>query len=597
MARPARTSDSNNPQYPRVAHIVDVGTAKVSYWTVAAVMAAVACLAYSASLRGPLLFDDLTLPIASPLLVGEPLSRWIGGVRPLLMFSYWINYDPSGSTLPYHLTNVLLHAVNAAIVFYVCEQLFRRHIAERSRVFVAAVLASTIFLLHPLQTESVSYVAGRSELLSATFVLLVWLVYVKRIGRPVTARQSWLILVLFALSAATKEQVVATIPAMLLLTDWSFGHISLWHQVKRNWRLYAPLTLGAALGASMVAMTVQASRSAGTAIGVTSYEYLLTQARAVLVYLRLFALPVGQNADRDFGVSQTIDEHSVILALVALVAIIGSVIRQAPVVRYGALLFFAFLAPTSSVVPLADPFAEHRMYLPIVGIAIAVSGALAQSRMSVPCLTRTAVAVCVLTFLLTAQRASVWSNSVLFWRDVVAKSPTKARGYSHLINAHMLAGRCQDALDDLRAAGSKVPRDYFIAFNWAQAYACAQQPADALAKLEEAERINSTADVYGAMGDVLWAEGRTLEAHKAYTTALAKQPPGTDLNHVYKGHLAILANNRTEAEKEYGQALAINPYCPEATSQLRRLQAATSREHRSQSQGFPRNTFSAPIGY
>ena len=574
----------------------------MSYWIIAAVFVAIACWAYSASMRGPLLFDDLTLPIASPLTIGEPLSNWIGGVRPVLMLSYWINYDPSGSTLPYHLTNVLLHALNAVFVFCVCEQLLRRYIADLSRVFVASGLAATIFLLHPLQTESVSYVAGRSEVVSATFVLLAWLVYVRRIGTAITGRYACLILFLFALAGAAKEQAVATIPAILLMTDWCFGRRSLWGQVKRNWRLYGLLGFGLVVGASMVAVIVRSSRSAGATTGVTWFEYLLTQCRAMLLYLRLLAFPVGQNADRELPISHSLTEHGAIFAALAVVLILFAVLRQPPVVRYGGILFFAFLAPTSSVIPLADPFAEHRMYLPIVGLAIATSAAVAQSRISIPRLAWTTAAVGVLAFLLTAQRAHVWSDGVLFWQDVVAKSPNKERGYSHLINAYILAGRCDDALDHLRAVGNRVPRDYSIAFNWAQAYACAKRPVEALAKLKEAERLNASADVQALMGDVLWSEGRTLEAHEAYTKALAKEAPGTDLHHVYRGNLALIANNRTEAEKEYWQALALNPYSPEATSQLRRLQAATSREprsreHGSRSRAFPRSTLSAPLGY
>jgi tetratricopeptide (TPR) repeat protein len=145
----------------------------------------------------------------------------------------------------------------------------------------------------------------------------------------------------------------------------------------------------------------------------------------------------------------------------------------------------------------------------------------------------------------------------------------------------------------MRKAGSAVPRDYFIAFNWARAYACAKQPNEALAMMQEAERLNPTADVYGSMGDILWSRGQNSPRRtKPIRQQLAKQPPGTDLNHVYKGHLALLANNRAEAEKEYGQALAINPYCPEATSQLRRLQAASSGQHSLPPNGLPRNTYS-----
>jgi hypothetical protein len=365
----------------------------VSYWIIAPILVTLACLAYSASMRGPLLFDDLTLPLASPLLIGEPLLRWISGVRPLLMLTYWINYDPAASTLSYHLTNVLLHALNAMLVFCLGQHLFARHIVESTRVLVATSFTTLLFLLHPLQTESVSYVAGRSELLSATFVLMAWLAYVRRIGRAITGRQASLILFLFILAGAAKEQSVATIPAILLLTDWVFGPRSLWAEVKRNWRLYAPMTAAAAIGASVVAAIVQGARSVGASTGVNSLEYFLTQCRAMLLYLRLFVLPIGQNADRDFPISRSLNEHGAAFALIVVLALLVLAFRvKMPLVRYGALLFFALLAPTSSFIPLADPFAERRMYLPILGLAIALTGALVRLPIPTPRLAWTSAA-------------------------------------------------------------------------------------------------------------------------------------------------------------------------------------------------------------
>ncbi len=162
-----------------------------SYWTVSAVVFTLACLAYAVSLRGPYLFDDLMLPFSSPFFSGEPLLTWLRGVRPVLMLSYWMNYQSSGAeTFAYHLTNVALHAFNSVLVFGICKRLFTLVIPDSRRAFTASAFGCSVFLLHPLQTESVAYVAGRSEVLSAAFVLLAWLIFVRRIGSPVTVLQA-----------------------------------------------------------------------------------------------------------------------------------------------------------------------------------------------------------------------------------------------------------------------------------------------------------------------------------------------------------------------------------------------------------------------
>jgi tetratricopeptide (TPR) repeat protein len=312
----------------------------------------------------------------------------------------------------------------------------------------------------------------------------------------------------------------------------------------------------------------------------------LTQFRAVLVYLRLFLVPVGQNADHEFSISRTIFEPGTALALLALLAGVVFLLKQAPLVRYGGLLFLAFLAPTSSVVPLADVFSEHRMYLPIVGLAVALSARLAQVSVSNYRVALVCTFLSAIAFLATVERARVWSNGVAFWQDVVEKSPRKARAYQHLTHAYVTTGRCDEAVSYLEKAKDIVPRDYFTYVNWAQAYACTNQADAALEKLREAEKMMPTAFVYGAIADSLIKLGRTTEAEQALAMALSKEPPGTDLAHVYQGNLALLANNRTQAEEEYRRAVALNPYSPEAATLLRRLDPETGRNTRSRN-GVP----------
>jgi Tfp pilus assembly protein PilF len=521
-------------------------------------------------MRGPFLFDDLVLPFASPFYGEAPLLQWIAGMRPLLMLTYWVNYQLSGlSTYGYHLLNVLLHALNALLVFAICQRLFREKIADSRRVFIASALGCLLFLLHPLQTESVAWVAGRSEVLSAAFVLLAWLLYVQRIGSPVTTSRACVILALFGLAAATKEQAVATVPAILLLTDWTVRRGGILEELRASKRLYIPLCAGVALGAAFVARVLFSSASAGLGTGVSPLEYLFTQFRAVLLYLRLFILPVGQNVDRDFAMSHTILDHGAIFAMAALVVVSLLMLRQQPLVRYGWFLFLAFLAPVSSIVPLVDPFVEHRMYLPIVGLAILVSAAFVNSRLPATRLAMICAVCSVLALFATAQRNEVWSDGIAFWQDVVAKSPRKARGYQHLTHMYVAAGRCRDAISHLESVRDVASRDYFILLNWADAYNCDQRPDAALEKLREAARLESTADVYGRMGAILIVEGRNAEAAGAFKAALAKEPPGTDLAYIYQGNLAIIEGNRTAAEEAVRRALSVNPWSPEAGSLLR----------------------------
>jgi protein O-mannosyl-transferase len=550
--------------------------------TIAAVAIVLACQAYSAAMHGPFLFDDLVLPFASPFSNQAPLLHWVSGVRPVLMLTYWLNFQSSElSTYGYHVTNVLLHALNALLVFAICRRLFAFHIADSRRVLAASALTCALFLLHPLQTESVAYVAGRSEVLSGTFVLAAWLIYVRTAGSGVTGRQACAILVFFGLAAAAKEQSVGTIPALLLLTDWTAGRGSLWDTIRANKRLYLPLCAGVAIGIAWVVTILLASKSAGPSTGISPLHYLFTECRAVLVYLRLFFLPAGQNFDRDFPISQSLFDQGAAFAMAAILVASVLMIRQAPLTRYGWFLFLAFLAPTSSIVPLTDPFAEHRMYLPIAALSIAVSAAVAHSRVPVQRFAMICAACSAVAFFATAHRSAIWSDGISFWQDVVEKSPRRARGYQHLAHMYVAAGRCKEAVSRLEAAKNVAPRDYFILLNWAEAHSCAGNRTAALEKLYEAARLEPTADVYGLIADSLFEQGRTSEAGQAFAKALAMEPPGTDLRYVYMGNMALVENDLTRAVDATERALAVNPYSPEAAALVRRIRAASATREKS----------------
>lgn len=177
----------------------------------------------------------------------------------------------------------------------------------------------------------------------------------------------------------------------------------------------------------------------------------------------------------------------------------------------------------------------------------------------------------------TIERNRVWSDSVLFWQDVVSKSPRKDRGYPHLTHAYMVSGRCEEAVKHLERLSTVLPRDYFILFNWARAYECGHKTEAALQKVNEALRLSETSDAYGFMGEILSRKRRMEEAQQAFVKAVALEPSGTDLAHVYRGHLLSISGKLADAEQEYGRALAVNPYSPEAAAALVKIRNASRR--------------------
>lgn len=270
------------------------------YLGIAALIVYTAFEVYGPALHGPFVYDDFSLPFYNPLFHTERLMEWIRGVRPLLMISYWINFQLAGrDAYWYHFLNLLIHLANSVAVYLIVRRILVREVLDRARLEIFAVFAGTLFLLHPLQTESVAWVAGRSESLSVLFFLYAFVVFLYRPSEAIGWGRAVLVLLLYACAVASKEHT-AILPVLLVFTDLWWAPEDRIGAVRRNWRLYMPMLFGGLLAGIFVWNVLSKSESAGFGgAGVSWFSYALTQGRVLFVYLRLFLVPVGQNIDYD----------------------------------------------------------------------------------------------------------------------------------------------------------------------------------------------------------------------------------------------------------------------------------------------------------
>jgi hypothetical protein len=323
------------------------------------------------------------------------------------MFTYWLNHRLSdGGTFGYHVVNVLIHALNTGFVFHVLGCLLRLAGWTSQRARTGSLIGATAFLVHPLATESVSYIAGRSESLAALFVLAAYSLFLHRREQEIRWRDAAAILALFGLGVATKENAVA-LAGVMLLTDWCFPRGS----VRKIYLLMAP---GAALAVVLVFRALMHGGNAGFTIReFTWYQYLFTQARAILTYLRMGLLPLGQSIDHDFPISRTLFEHGAWVCAAVLAVIVTVALwlrRRAPLFCFGVLMFLIWLAPTSSVIPIADPLVERRTYLALIGLILLACDAVSRVRLSVPVAWSSLASVLLVLSMLTWQRNSLWAR-------------------------------------------------------------------------------------------------------------------------------------------------------------------------------------------
>ena len=517
---------------------------------------------YGPAMKGPFVFDDQYLPL-DPRIGTAPLLTWIAGVRPMLMFTYWANFSASGTDpYGYKIVNVLFHYGSAVLLWLILSRLLEWAGVEKGLRRILAVFGALLFLVHPLQTESVSYVASRSENQSVFLFDAAFALFLYRRSVAISWRVAAGVLILLGAAFLTKEHT-AVLPAILLLTDYFWNPGFSFSGIRRNWKLYMPALVGGVAGGLFVYVRVlRHATTAGFAMrDLTPLDYFFSQCRSIWEYVRLFALPYGQNVDYDFPVSHGVLDHGAILGLAALIAVTGAACvwrRRFPLAAYGWLAFLILLAPTSSFVPIRDLLVERRLYLPFIGLVLVCCEFLRRLPVSRRILGGALTAVLAIFAFLTWQRNQLWSNDVALWADAAEKSPRKVRPRFQLAFAYYNLGQCARAAGEYATAAGSAKPDATLLVDWALALDCAGNENLALEKLQAAAAIGKTAHVYALIGMVEAKENHRDNAFAALAEA-QRLDPTFDMLYVYRGNLFLLSREFDRAAMEFRKALALNP--------------------------------------
>lgn len=536
--RAAATARSRHSSAPRPSGVP---------YAAAAVASLVLIWAYSPVMHTGFLFDDTNQRFARPE-ASDPLRAWIGPVRPVLMFSYWLNVQISSQdTFSYHLVNLAIHAIAAILVFFVIRRLMEWAGTDPSSRAWMAGFGALLFLFHPLQTESVAYIAGRSEALSGMCAAASIALFVYRRSEAISWTEVPLVLLAFGAALLSKEQAVV-VPAVLLLTDYWWTPGFSFKGIVRNWKLYALMAAGGLAGVALFwKMILGAGTNGSAGFGIrdfTWYQYLFTQFRALFVYIANFVLPLNLNLDWQFPISRTILDHGSIAGLAVLAGLTLAAWHYRVRFRlasYGWFLFLVLLLPTSSILPIKDPVADRRMYLPMIGLILIAIEFL--GRWKVERKTVAALCGCILVVMtgLTHARAMVWSDAVTLWEDTVAKSPGRSRPHFQLAMAYYDQGKFDRAVAEFEKAAALEKPDVQLLLDWGLAYDGLHQPEKALDKLRQAAALEPTAHVYTQIGKVYADHRQWKEAMEAFGTA-ERLDPAYPATYAYKG-LVHLANN------------------------------------------------------
>ncbi len=444
---------------------------------------------------------------------------------------------------------------------------------ERPLPQALGIFAGALFLVHPLQTESVAYVASRSETLSVLFYYAAYCVFLYRRTQSITWLRALAVMALFGAAVATKQHTL-TLPLLLLMTDLFWAQGLNQGSVRANRRLYILLGLTGAAGAWFVWTTLRSANTAGFHVaGFTPFNYFFTECRVVWTYVRMFVLPFGQNADPEVAVSRSLLDPGAIVALAAWVAVVAAAWiyrKRWPLASFGVFTFLLLVSPTSSVIPISEPLQERRLYLPFLGLTLVCLEFLRRLEWKQRVMIEAPVLIVLMA--LTYQRNAVWGSPMALWTDTVAKSPHKVRPRLQLADAYYQGSRFTEAAENYEAATHLAPPTYLLLVNYGLALDRGGHYDEALAKLLEAAALEADPQAWALMGQVYGQQHKTDEAFQALDQA-ERLNPGFELTYEIRGNVYEFdLGNKVSAAEQYRRALQINPYNDAVRQALERVE-------------------------
>ena len=602
-----------------------------------ALLIAAALVAYHNSFAGPFIFDDFNSITNNPYIrklwpltdaMSWPKPSSVAS-RPVVALSLAVNYALGGFNVwGYHVFNLTVHILAGLVVFGIVRRTLESpRLRERypRRAPWLAMAVALIWLLHPLNTESVTYVIQRTELLFGLFFLLTLYCVIRGSSSSHPARWYIASVVACALGMGSKEVMVGA-PLIVLLYDRCFLSGSFRETFRRRWGLHAGLASTWLILARLVA-TRGHSKSAGFGFqSLTGWAYARMQFGVIVHYLRLAFWPYPLVFDYyDWPAANTVS--AVVPPAVAVLTLLGATLwaaRYQPWLGFLGAWFFIILAPTSSVLPLVtEPAAERRMYVPllaVVALIVIVGDAglryLLRRLKSGETLRRCleagiVVAVAATLGSITLRRNEDYRSVLSIWSDAVAKRPNNARGHNNLgAELHRLGqlpearfhyseavrirpnfaeaynnlgalllqqGQLDEAIAHLSEA-IRLHRNYAKAHRQlAVALARKGQFKDAIAHYSEALRLMpGDAELYSNFARALHREGRLEDAVAYYSRALRLRP-----NHAWTqynlGEALVQLGRPEEAARHFESALQLEPQHPGARRALADLRNGITR--------------------
>ena len=550
---------------------------------------------YSNTLHSPFVFDDGPSITRNPTI--KNLENFYGNstgydkypTRFIGYLSFALNYtvgsfDPFG----YHIVNLTVHIINAWLVYFFVLITHRTPFMNKSLPEATAreisLTAGLLFLVHPVQTEAVTFVVQRITSLTTTFYLLSIYFYVKSriifVGRSNKSGNKFLLYLacsfIFCVFAMKTKEISFTLPFVIMIYEYFF--------FDGPYRSRAFFLLPFLLTLSIIPLSlidvrapfgkVLSDISTATRVqtDISRWDYFLTQLSAIGTYIRLLLLPINQNLDYDYPIYRSLVHPRVLLCAAFLLFLFGISVwlylrsrRTASATlrmsSFGIIWFFVTLSIESSLVPIVDIIFEHRIYLPSIGafVSLAVAASVVSRKWNRKVWIGTLILITAVFSVATYKRNMIWRDDLVLWSDNVKKSPAKARPHYNLGNSYLFRGMTDKAIQEFQEA-IQMDSAYADAYlNLGVAYASIGAEEKAMAALHKAIQFKpGDSESHYNLGLLYSNKGLGYLAIEQYKKALSLNPAsGNARNNL---GIALAESGRIdEAIEQFQEGLRLFP--------------------------------------
>lgn len=543
---------------------------------------------YANTLEYPFHAEDQALIVQNPpirdLTAPQSLSRLTTPPsRSITFLSFALNYYLHELDVPgYHMFNIILHILNALLVWQLIRLIFNVPKIQLEDLTGQkdwiALFSALIFLAHPVQTQAVTFISHRGVLLGTFFYLATLCLYLhSRLKEGGVKKYLFFAAVIAGLGMLTHPMTM-TLPLVIILVEFMFlksGKSLV--GADRDFKIHHLVIILCftliipsfyrfgyedILGRQFISLSHDLKEET-----VTGLNYLMTQPRVLIAYLKVLFFPAQLNFDYDFSLSKSFLEIPVILSLVGLVSMTIIALRfysAAILFSFGILWFFLTLSVESTVIPLPNVIAEHRIYLPLVGISLGCVACLyGISKRNL--LNKVVLGIVLVIFcLLTVQRNAVYRSGIVLWGDVIKKSPGKVRAYNNLGLAYLQQGDINLAVENFQKAIAINPR-YAKAYHNLSVIEQRQGQYDmALANIEKALSIGPDNPVFlNSRGEILFSKRLLDQALVDFNKAIERNRNYAEAYN-NRGNVYKLKGDRLLALADFNKAVLINPFYDQA---------------------------------